>query len=351
MDLVQGFFSEVDKGREGKGLWIPIGHNVLNQHIGMTKKLYTLVGGAPGTGKTAMVDSTYVINPYEWWLKNKNETDVKIKWLYRSMERSATYKIAKWVCQKLQKDYSILLDVPTMLGWGSHRNHISEEVYQKIKDTRNYFEEMLEHITIIDGSQNPTGVFKQAKDLALRYGKETEIDQYHKTFTYNDDNQLLVHITDHIGKLSSENNLKDKGIVDKHSEYQGTLRDRYGYFIVDISQFNRNIEDTFRNVKTEVTPLPSDFKESSDMYENADIVLALFNPYKLKIYDHMKYDIKKFLSAKGANRFRSVICLKNSYGIDDFSKGFLFYGETGLFLEIPPHDAINYNEINKAINM
>jgi hypothetical protein len=62
--------------------------------------------------------------------------------------------------------------------------------------------------------------------------------------------------------------MNDKQILDFHSENMGTARDLFGMVPIDISQLNRGVEDTFRNVKTEIDVMPMDFKGSADMYEN-----------------------------------------------------------------------------------
>ena len=95
---------QVEDGIEGKSKWIPIGYDKLGSHIGIGQKIYTLIGGNSGTGKTGFTDCTYVLNPYKWYKENKNKTDIKFKIIYRSMERSKSFKIGKWVCAKLYED-------------------------------------------------------------------------------------------------------------------------------------------------------------------------------------------------------------------------------------------------------
>ncbi len=331
---------EIDKGREGKTRWIPLYHTKLSQHIGIGKRIYTIIGGGSGLGKTSLLDWTYVLCPYNWILKNKDKTDIKIKIIYRSMERSKTYKLAKWVCLRLYIKYGILLDVPTILGWGSKKKNISQELYDKIIESKGYFDNMLDTVELIDGPVNPTGIYKKIQETALKDGKVEKVTEYEKKYIPNDPNLITLHITDHIGKLRKEHHdgvyLTDKGLLDKHSEYMTIARDFYGWAPIDVCQFNRGLESTYRAVKTDLTPQASDFKGSGNMFENCDIALALFNPYKSKVMDHMGYKIDKFVDKEGNNRFRSLTCLKNSYGIDDFRIGFLFIGQCGFLMELPP---------------
>jgi hypothetical protein len=62
---------------------------------------------------------------------NRHLTDVKPFWIYRSMERSKHYKIAKWTSYLLWTDHRILIDVPTLLGWTSKKYDLTQE---NIKD-------------------------------------------------------------------------------------------------------------------------------------------------------------------------------------------------------------------------
>jgi hypothetical protein len=70
-------------------------------------------------------------------------------------------------------------------------------------------------------------------------------------------------------------------------------------------------------------------------YEDADLVIGLFNPFKLKITDDLGYQVDEFINSKGYNRYRSLHVIKNSYGVDDIAMGVFFIGEAGLWRELP----------------
>lgn len=355
MSYAKAILTEMEKGRNDGVSTIPIGHPKLGEHIVIGKQLYTLIGGNSGTGKTSFTDCTYVLDPYEWYLKNKDKTDIKLEIIYRSMERPKPYKLGKWACMKLYTDYNILLDVPTLYGWGSKKNHISEETYQLICKTLNYFDKMEEVVKVIDGSENPTGVYNQLVQNAKQNGSVVQKSEFEKEYVPNDNKKITLVVVDHIGKLRRERGYSKKEGIDKMSEYLGIARDFYGYSPVVVSQFNRNLSDSQRARNKELTPDPDDFKDTGNLYEDADVALALFNPFKFKVFDHMEYDIAKFVNHKGYNRFRSVTALKNSYGIDDFRIGYGFVGEIGLFKEIPranemTHDVYaNVRDLNKNV--
>lgn len=308
------------------------------------KNMYFLFGGLPGSGKTAIVDTMFVLEPYRWWIKNKDKTNVKPHWIYRSMERSRHLKIAKWTAYMMYVDHGILLDVPTLMGWPNKLRNLDDRLINLIDSYKPFFEELEEHITIIDGARHPTKVFSDARDFMLSRGKKVKVSEYQNIYQPDDPHEMVIHVTDHVGKLKPEADLRsDKQILDKHSEYMGELRDFFGMTIIDISQLNRGIEETLRNLKTEIDVQPKDFKGTADLYENADVVIGLMNPYKLKAMGYMEYEIEKFVNSRNYNRFRALKVIKNSYGIDDFRLGYQFIGENGLMAELPRADEVNYN--------
>ena len=346
-------FEEVfDSGLKGEHKWIPLSQPKLNAHISLGKSMYILFGGIPGSGKTAIVDSVFVLDIYDWWYENQDKVDILPTWVYRSMERAKFLKIAKWTCYRLYKLYGLLLDVPTILQWANKKRELTAEEIQLIKAQKPYFDRMEERVHIIAGAENPTGVWKDAlafthergreikKTINIGGGKTKEIFSH---FEYTNPNEILIHVTDHIGKLKAERGFDVKQTLDKHSEFMGILRDMFNWTIIDISQLNRGIMDTYRNVNTDIDIMPQDFKGTANVYENADIVMGLMNPYKLAAFEYMGYDIKKFVTPNGYNRFRALKVIKNSYGIDDFRIGYQFLGEIGGMKELPTAENFNLN--------
>lgn len=348
--MFKELLEDIYKGTEGKSTGIPIVFPKLSGAInGVQKSIYTLVGGNSGTGKTAYVDLAYCLGVYDWYIKNKDTTDIKLKIIYRSMERNKKYKVAKWLCLKLFIDHNIVIDTKTLLGWQGKKFELDKDLLTLINGYEEYFNTMLESgiVEIIDGPENPTGINKQIYDYALKNGKFEKISEFSRRYIPNDPNLITIIIVDHAGKCKSELNhgkqLNAKETVDKLSEYMGLARDTFGFSPVVISQFNRAIGNIERFKNKDVSPEPDDFKSSGNLYEDCDVCLALFNPFKLKVNDYLGYEINKFVSAKGENRFRSVSVLKNSYGVDDVILGMNFLGECGHFREIASPEQFKLN--------
>ena len=140
---------EVDSGREGKNKGIPMGFDRLNHYIGLRKKMYFLVGGLTGSGKTSLIDDAFVLNPVDWVLSDANKKGQKLRIIYRSMERSSTYKLGKWVCRKIFIDTGKILPLGKLLGWFGKLNDVDYKLFVKYKS---YINQLSDIVTIIDGS-------------------------------------------------------------------------------------------------------------------------------------------------------------------------------------------------------
>jgi replicative DNA helicase len=126
-----------------------------------------------------------------------------------------------------------------------------------------------------------------------------------------------------------------KAAIDKMSDELRYARDFYGYSPVVVSQFNRDISSPMRLKNGDVEPQLEDFADSSSTQNDADVVLALFDPMRYKVADPSGYDLEKLRDNYGAKYFRSVRLIKNSYGEDDVRIGLGFLGSVGMFKELP----------------
>src|SRR5690625_4372793 len=162
--------SDVRRAKDGKVLTIPFIHKKLSKYIFIGQRLYHLIGGAGGSGKSAWVDLNYAINPAIWMAKYGQQEDIKLKIILRSMERSKKHRIAKWVCMRLYIDHGILIDVPSLFGWGLKKNYISDELYEKIRGAVEQTEQLEDIIEVVDGIDHPTGIYTHLRKEALSKG-------------------------------------------------------------------------------------------------------------------------------------------------------------------------------------
>lgn len=349
-------WDEICNGVKGKNSGIPMGFNRLNKYLGLRKSIYTTIGAAAGCGKTSLVDCAYVLNPYDWYIKNKHKSNIKFEVIYFSMERKKTYKLAKWLCMKIWTEEMKLITTDELLSWQSTLDPKKQEIAKFYID--NYFKEMTESgiVTIIDGQQNPTGIYKYLRAHAMSKGKEEPVNQWENRYIPNDDNLITNIIHDHAGKTKNENigGKYDKKLsIDKASEYYCWARDYLGYSPIMINQFNRTSYQDIQFSKKEggdPDPTVEYWKDSGNVIEDCDVAISLFNPYKYSLEEYMGYNINDFTDDKGNNKFRGLKIIKNSYGTDNLRIGLGFLGEVSLFKELTKSKEISQKEINAVIN-
>ncbi len=325
--------NEVQMGLDGRNNGIPMGFDRLNRYIGIRKSIYTLIGGLTGSGKTSFVDDAYVLNPIDWYLSKANKTDIKLKIVYRSMERNSVYKLAKWIGRRIFLDHGIIIPVTKLLGWTGKMTADEHDLFLMYED---YAESLKEIVTIIDGPENPVGIAKDLKAFAEERGEIVQEGKYNKKYIPNNENEVVIVILDHIGLLKLTKDLPTKKqSIDKMSDELRYARDLFGYSPVVVSQFNRDISNPLRLKNGDVEPQLEDFKDSSATQDDADVVLALFDPVRYKVKDFSGYDTDKLIDQYGAKYFRSLRLIKNSYGEDDVRIGLGFLGQIGMFKELP----------------
>jgi replicative DNA helicase len=338
---------EVQAGLDGRNSGIPMGFNRLNRYIGIRKSMYTLIGGLTGSGKTSFVDDAYVLNPFDWYITQK-DPKIKLRIIYRSMERSKTYKLAKWVSRKIFLDQGIIVPVPKLLGWTDKMTKDEHDLFLMYED---YMGQMNDVITIIDGPENAVGIAKELKAHALENGEIVQVDQYNKMYVPNNENELTIVVIDHIGLLkTTQAQPSKKSAIDKMSDELRYARDFYGYTPVVVSQFNRDISNPIRIKNGDVEPQLEDFADSSATQNDADVVLALFDPMRYKVEDPSGYDLNKLRDDFGAKYFRSLRLIKNSYGEDDIRIGLGFLGQIGMFKELPKRKDITDDDYASVLN-
>ena len=369
-------FSEVkkviDEGLAGNNPSLYTGFKRLGQHISIRRNAYHLIGSNSGAGKSAFADNFYILNPIRWLLKERAEgkTDVKYKVYLWAMERKKEHRYAKWVCQRLFQKYGILMDVELLLTLNTQRNRMPQELYDKVMELEAEIDAMGDMVEVFE-RDNPTGIYHVAKNLLLNNhgtlvnsldnnGQPIKLTinnevKYKKEFKYNNDREIVVIYIDHLQVLKGESRdkiqLSKKELVDKMDEYLHTLRDKWSCMCVAVSQFNRESHQLGRRTgDLDLAPQENDFRDSSRPYDSCDVAIGMLNPYKYQDYSHLGYDIHAFTSPfSGANMFRALYVLKNSFGADNIAFGNLFYGENGMYKELPKPNEIN--ELDKFYNI
>jgi len=339
---------KIDDGRLGLNEGIPMGFERLRNVIpGIQQGTYYLVGGELGTGKSSIVDELFVYNPYEYVQLNEKKVDFHV--LYFSLELDKVRKIAKAIARRIFHKYKILIDINYVLSKGKHR--ISDEVYKQVLAECDYFYKLEEYVTFFDRTENPTGIWMNVLNYSKNNGvwtnsRNSEGEFVPSEYKPTNPNKITLVVVDHIGLMRMERGYNKKQNIDKMSEYCIILRNKCQYSPVLIQQLNRSMSSSERFSANRVEPQLSDFKDSQNPEEDADIVLAVFNP--------SRYDIKSFYGYNTGllrNKFRSLSVLKNRDGDAEQILGMGFIGQTGTFFELPKSEEMTSQHYEQIIKV
>ena len=325
---------QIERGRLGLNTGIPHGHTKLTEFIpNIQLSTYYLVGGELSTGKSAFANDMFVYNPIDWYLENKNETDIKLLIPYYSFEIPKKDMTVKYIARRIYKKYGVLLDINYILSRGKHK--ISQEHYDMVLNELPIIEELDKILLVQDLPKHPTGIWNDL--LKIAYNNGSGIVNDNGTYKFNDEgyipkneNLYVIPVIDHIGLTRKEREFSKKEVIDKLSAYMIILRNKCNFSPVLVQQLNRSLSSADRFRLDRVEPQLSDFKESGNTQEDANVVLALFSPQRYEIPKFREYDVLRL-----KNRFRSVSILKNRDGEADKIMGMGFIGEVGNFFELP----------------
>mgnify|MGYP003526169936 FL=1 len=344
IDYYGGLDKEIEHGLNQEQ--ISMGFDRLNYHVGLRKSTYYLIGGYTGSGKTSFLDDAFVLNPYDFVNSHKNTKGLKLKIFYFSMERRKNYKIAKWISRRIFLDTGKVITANKILGWVSSEFKLTFDEHDIVTSYKDYINFMLnDAVTIIENPQNPMGIKKTIDAYAELNGVKEKVDAHNTVYIPNNEKEHVIVIYDHIGLQKKETRKYPNGdivrlstpkeIIDQSSEDARKFRDVYGYTIVKVSQFNRDIANPTRIKNGDVEPMLEDFKSSGSTQEDAEVVFGLFDPMRYKVPDPSGYNLDKLRNDYGAKMYRSVKLLKNSYGSDDVRIGLAFQPAIGMFKEMP----------------
>lgn len=166
-------------------------------------------------------------------------------------------------------------------------------------------------------------------------------EDYKKVAYYKPNNprQYFILLLDHLSLLQpSQNQTLREAMVEWSSKFALKLRDKFNFTVVNVQQFNVDTEiiNTNANGKTitaKMKPNLASFGDARTLIRESSYVFGLFNPYRYRIEDYEGYDIKIL-----KNNFRSLYLMKSRDGEADVQVPFYFDGATDFFKEMPRVD-------------
>lgn len=332
----------IQDGLEGKYKGLANGFSDINKYIfGVQRKCYTLVGGASGSYKTTILDFI-ILNA----LIDAEKQGIPIDIFYYSFEIDEVTKKCNWTSQLVYMTYGTVIPPEKIKGLGDNR--LSAEELALVKTVIPEVEKLFAKIKFTFEPTNPTGIYNELFRHCKTTGEliyEDYIDEHGKAgkringFKSNDDRYILVAI-DHLYLCKKERNFSTKENMDKMSEYLVLLRNIFGISPFVLQQFNQGLSavDRQKFKGVDLSPQQTDFKDTTNPYQDADVVIGLMNAYKMGLDSSLGYRLDIF-----KDRFLMYKIIKNRLSRDNIAKGLIAYPQSGRFMELPKAEEFNMN--------
>ena len=323
---VKSLLEYIERGKSGKNIGISTGLPVIDSLIyGIQRRYLYTVGADTSGGKTTFALDIFIYNLL------KNAGDKKVKILYYSFEMSSDVLFAKLLSRHIWDEYKEVVTYEDVL---SLTKSISDKHIDLIHKSVDWLNELNTHLTIYDKSLNPNGIYATTKEWLKQFGIFEPVGEHKETYIENDPELYKVILIDHVGLIGGQGTKKER--IDLTVDYLIYFRNKCNISGVLIQQLNRNAKSMDRKLNNYELIQLDDFKDTSGTTDGSEVVIALYYPYREKIARCEGYPIQNILK----NRFRLCQILKNRYGRSDVNKGLIFYGEIGMFQELPRPDEI-----------
>lgn len=332
----------IEDGQFGKNKGYSLGMPRLDKYVSLRKKMFYVIMGSSGSGKSSFLYDCFILNPLEALAADRT-TDKKLRYILFSMERSKSYIHAKWLIRRIFLDTGKIIPMHTLLNW--YGDKLTEDALKLIDTYEEYFLFLEEKIDVYEGGRSPNDIFRIVKKYADDNGEDRKINDYKKVYVPTDVNQEVVVAADHMGLTkTSKDYYTKKQAIDKVVENFQYFRDHLGYSCIAVNQLNRDLSNPIYSKLDTFEPHIDNAKETGTTTEAADVVMSIFDPLRYNTSDRFYGDVEVFKCKEtGHKYFRNIKVLKNSYGVDDAAIGTVFQGETGHFKELPKSSWIKEN--------
>jgi len=321
-------------------------------------------------GHQGMLTASSGVGKTHWWI----EMLLFRLWIFVDKQRRdgkelgfiPVFKIALLENTKKEFEYRVLSRIlahltnrvfPAKQLKGRGKEIMDRDIIIKYQAKANeIFKEIMSWCTVVTAIQNPTGLYKWARNQSELHGThlwKEEVYNGEKVKVYDKyiPNNPLEHV---IMIMDNANNLiEEKGADTQHLAIRKWYRD-YGrlqitkhwqWTLINIHQQASDTEKAEfsfgKTVISKLKPSTAGLGNNKEVQRDCHFIWGLFNPFKYEIENYHGYNIKAM-----QNYFRSLLLLKQNDDIADTEYPFYFHGGASIMIELPkPEDIKDYNKI------
>lgn len=334
---IKSLFNIIDRGRKGLNRGVTMGMPKLESIMdGVQRQTYTIICGGTGSGKTTLALYSYVYKPLTAHLG-----DMKYRIVYYSLEMTAEILLAKLLCLHIYETYGIELSYKQIM---SRQDVLADDMYELLESCIPWLVEITKQLTIIDKATSADSLYASLAEYAEQWGELDDDDPNSTVYTPRIKDELVQVIVDHLGLLKRVKGRNKKEEMDLASNYLMAFRNLYGYSPLVLLQLNRASSSMDRRGADMQEIEIGDIKDSGGPSEDAEVILAIFHPWREKLATSRGYNIRIL-----QDKYRAIQVLKNRLGEADKSVSVNFFGSIGLWRELPKSDELKliYNDVFK----
>ena len=321
------FYELIEEGRLGHNIGLSIGSAKLETYMdGLLPGTSYLIGAASGAGKSTYMLWALIYQPLIHYLKGEQQ-ERDPYWIIFNLEMTRAQIYAKLVSMYIFDNFGEQLKFKEIFSRGKDCI-LSDEHLNLLKQCDSFLDELDKRIYCYEGILTEEIYIAQVKKEIARFGKFEGSE-----FIPNNPNQVIGVVIDHCSLIKGRTKKEEMDAISRDSViFRNTTKI---ISPIHVAQFNRSSGSDERLKQSMQDPNQNDFKDSGSLYEDSQVVFALFSPHKYKLATYRKYNIKVL-----EQNFIAIFLLKSRFGTSDICVPFGFYGDCSHYIELPKPDEI-----------
>lgn len=323
----------IEEGLKGDRKGLALGNLPKLQAVtsGLQRSRTYLIAGGTGAGKSTWGMNVFGVEPLlDYYYNYRKDPKYVFHWFINSLEMDIEMLLTRITSYILFRDYDLSVDAETIAGIGG--KVISTDIRELIEvEIAPVLNDLSEYITVHHRISSKK-LSQILTDFYIKHGTLVRDKQMDVT-GYSTEKIVIVNVSnDHVALMSSDSS--KKAAIDELAKLSIEFKTMFGTTFTHLQQLNRQ-EGEIQKLKTMDTPQPmlQDIKDSSDLADSSDVVIAVFPPHRFGIKYYLKYDISDSPDAL-RDSYRAMWVLKNRSGKTGVIS-YAFYGASGFFRELP----------------